>query len=72
MILELKMKQILLYQYLHLVEAGQLSHVPERLEQILEEGGCHSDQVLVGFILLLVDSEQRHHSVRVAVALQQL
>lgn len=66
------MQQILLYQYLHLIEASYLSHIPERLEQILEEGGCHSDQVLVGFVLLLVDSEQRHHSVCATMTLQQL
>lgn len=60
------------YQDLHLIEAGELSHVPEWLEQILEEGGCHSDQVLVGLILDLVDAEQRNHSVCAAMTLQQL
>ena len=61
-----------IYQDLHLIEAGQLSHVPERLEQILEEGGCHSDQVLVSLILVFTDAEQRDHSVRTAMTLQQL
>lgn len=63
---------VCIYQDLHLVEAGQLPHVPEGLEQILEEGGGHSDQVLVHLVLFLVDAEQRNHSVGVAVALQQL
>lgn len=67
-----KYTSLCIYQYLYLIEAGELSHVPERLEQILEEGGCHSDQVLVGLILFLVDAEQHNHSVCTALTLQQL
>lgn len=63
---------VCIYQDLHLVEAGQLSHVPEGLEQILEEGGSHGDQVLVGLVLFLVDVEQRDHSVCAAMPLQVL
>lgn len=64
--------QVCNYQDLHLVEAGQLSHVSERLEQVLEEGGGHGDQVLVGLVLLLVDAEQRDHSVCTAMTPQDL
>lgn len=63
---------VCIYQDLHLVETGQLSHVPKRLKQILEKGGGHSDQVLVRLVLFLVDAEQHNHSVSAAVTLQKL
>lgn len=60
------------YQNLHLVETGQLSHVPERLQEIMEEVGGHSDQVMVGPVLFIVEVEEDHHSVRTGVTLHQL
>lgn len=60
------------YQNLHLVQAGQFSHVSERLQQVMEEAGGHSHKVLVGLVFVFIDAEQCHHSVRSAVTLQEL
>ena len=60
------------YQDLHLVEAGQLPHVPEGLQQVLEEDGGCGDQVLVGLVFVLVEIQQQDHPVCGPVALQQL
>lgn len=54
------------------MEASQLSHVSERLQQVLEEGGGHGDQLLVGLVLLVIDAEQHNHSVRTVMTLQEL
>ena len=61
-----------LYQDLHLVQARQLPHVSEGLQQVLEEVRCHGDQVLVSLVLLVIDVQQQNHPVSSAVALLHL